>query len=369
MQFGFFGPCNYSAPELPRGWPAAPRHYDAQHGKTSLSSAFELFRVADDVGFDWVTVAEHHYHARQLSSNPITVAAVLAEQLKRARIGVLGITLPLHNPIRVAEDLALLDNMCDGRLFVGFFRGVPNEFMTYGTNPEESRERLYEGLDLVRKAWTEPEPFGWEGRYYRFRTVSIWPQPFQKPFPRILVTGTTRETAEYAAQQDFDIGIAFQTTELAAEQTKIYLDAANAAGHERTGANVLFRHFAYVAETDAQALADCQAWNHGSLAGILAPPPKKAAAFGAAMADVIGTGNFGGVANMRTASPLPFFLGSPETVAAQIKAFGETTGIERVEIVMSGDVVPADAALRSTRLFGQEVIPRVRAVAAAGVGS
>jgi alkanesulfonate monooxygenase SsuD/methylene tetrahydromethanopterin reductase-like flavin-dependent oxidoreductase (luciferase family) len=369
MEFGLFGPCNYSAPEIPRGWPAAPRHFDANFGQSSLEDTYALFRLADEVGFDWVTVAEHHYHARQLSANPITMAAVVAQHVKRARIGVLGVTLPLHNPIRVAEDLALLDNMCNGRLFVGFFRGVPNEFMTYGTNPEESRERLYEGLDLIRKAWTEPEPFGWEGRYYRFRTVSIWPQPMQKPHPRMLVTGTTSETAMYAAQQDFDIGIAFQTGDLAVTQTKIYLDAALAAGHAATGSNVLFRHFAYVAETDEEALADCQKWNHGSLAGVLAPPPKKAAAFGAAMADVIGSGKFGGVANMQTASPLPYFLGSPETVAAQIREFGETTGIGRVEVVLSGDLVPSDAALRAVRLFGEEVIPRVRAATATAAAS
>ncbi len=363
MEFGFFGPCNYSAPDIPRGWPAASRHFDSAYGQSSLEESYELFSLADDIGFDWVTVAEHHYHARQLTSNPITMAAVIAERVKRARIGVLGVTLPLHNPIRVAEDLALLDNMCGGRLFVGFFRGVPNEFMTYGTNPEESRERLYEGLDLVRKAWTEPEPFGWEGRYYRHRTVSIWPQPMQKPFPRILVTGTTPETATYAAQQDFDIGIAFQTVELAAEQTRIYIEAGAAAGRELTGANVLFRHFAYIADTDEQALADCEQYNHGSLAGVLAPPPKKAAAFGAAMREVVTTGNFGGVATMQTASPLPFFLGSPDTVAEQIRVFEEATGIGRIEIVMSGDVLPHELAMRSTRLFGEEVIPRVRATA------
>jgi alkanesulfonate monooxygenase SsuD/methylene tetrahydromethanopterin reductase-like flavin-dependent oxidoreductase (luciferase family) len=359
MQFGLFGPCNYSAPEIPRGWPAAPRHFDATYGQSSLEQTYELFELADEVGFDWVTVAEHHYHARQLSANPITMAAVIAERVKRARIGVLGVTLPLHNPVRVAEDLALLDNLCGGRLFVGFFRGVPNEFMTYGTNPEESRERLYEGMDLVRAAWTEPEPFGWEGRYHRFRVVSIWPQPLQKPHPRILVTGTTDETATYAAQQDLDIGVAFQTAELAAAQARVYLDAAAAAGRALTGDNVLFRHFAYVAETDEEALADCQRYNHGSLAGVLAPPPERAAAFGEAMGEIVGTGRFGGVATMQTASPLPFFLGSPETVAEQIRSFGEATGIGRVEIVTSGDVLPHELALRSVRLFGREVLPRV----------
>lgn len=364
MQFGLFGPCNYSAPSIPRGWPAAPRHFDAAYGRSSLDETYELFELADRIGYDWVTVAEHHYHARQLSSNPITMAAVVAQRVKRARIGVLGVTLPLHNPIRVAEDLALLDNMCGGRLFVGFFRGVPNEFMTYGTNPEESRERLYEGLDLIRAAWAEPEAFGWEGRYHRFRVVSIWPQPAQKPHPRMLVTGTTRETAVYAAQQDFDIGIAFQTAEFAAEQARIYLEAAHEAGREFSGHNILFRHFAYVAETDEQALADCREWNHGSLAGVLAPPPEKAAAFGAAMGEIIGTGKFGGVANMMTASPLPFFLGSPDTVAEQIAAFEATTGIGRLEIVTSGDVLPHALAMRSATLFGEEVIPRVRSLTA-----
>jgi alkanesulfonate monooxygenase SsuD/methylene tetrahydromethanopterin reductase-like flavin-dependent oxidoreductase (luciferase family) len=347
MTVGLFGPCNYSAPEIPRGWPAAPRHYDPAYGASSLEQTYELFELADAVGFDWVTVAEHHYHARQLSANPITMAAVIAQRAKRSGIAVLGVTLPLHNPIRVAEDLALLDNMCGGRLYTGFFRGVPNEFMTYGTNPEESRERLYEGLDLVRAAWTEPEPFGWQGRYYRYRMVSIWPQPMQKPHPRMLLTGTTPDTAAYAARNGFDIGIAFQTVELAREQTTLYLETARAAGRTAGPENVLFRHFAYVAETNEQALADVREWNHGSLSGVLAPPPKRAAAFGAAMGEVISTGKFGGVANMQSMSPLPFFLGSPETVARQVLAFGEETGIGRLDLIMSGDLMPHEAAMRS----------------------
>jgi alkanesulfonate monooxygenase SsuD/methylene tetrahydromethanopterin reductase-like flavin-dependent oxidoreductase (luciferase family) len=86
---------------------------------------------------------------------------------------MLGHLLPLNNPVQVAEELGLLDNLTNGRLVMGFLRGTPNEDQVYGVNPAEGRGRLLESMDLILKALTEPQPFSWEGRYYQFRTVAV----------------------------------------------------------------------------------------------------------------------------------------------------------------------------------------------------
>ena len=73
-------------------------------------------------------------------------------------------------------------------------RGTTNEYLTYGLNPAEARERTTEGMELILKAWTEPQPFGWQGRHYQYRTVSVWPRPLQQPLPPTYSLGTSRES-------------------------------------------------------------------------------------------------------------------------------------------------------------------------------
>src|SRR5205814_8270507 len=131
--------------------------------------------LADRVGFDWVACSEHHYSSSSLSPNPILLAAAVSQHLKRAKIALLGPTLPLTNPVRVAEEFAMLDNLTGGRLVAGLLRGTPNEFATYGINPDETRAQYEEGIELVRKALTEPQPYGWQARHYQYPTISIWP--------------------------------------------------------------------------------------------------------------------------------------------------------------------------------------------------
>src|SRR5439155_115871 len=87
-------------------------------------------------------------------------------------------------PVQLAEELAMLDTFTEGRLVVGLLRGTTNEYLTYDLNPLEARERTDEGMEVILKAWTEPHPFGWQGRYFQYRTVSIWPRPLQKPESR-----------------------------------------------------------------------------------------------------------------------------------------------------------------------------------------
>src|ERR1700741_5689174 len=105
--------------------------------------------------------------------------------------------------------MALLDTMAEGRLIAGMLRGTTNEALTYDLNPQESRERTDEGMELVLKAWTEPQPFGWQGRHFRYRTISIWPRPLQQPHPPTYALGTSRESCDFAARHRLGGGVAY----------------------------------------------------------------------------------------------------------------------------------------------------------------
>ena len=174
MQSAVFSIVPYGRQQGSRGWPAPADDYSAEVAQSSMQRALEHFEVADQLGFDWVTVAEHHFSPASLTPNPMVMAGAVAQRVKRAKIALLGSNVPIQNPVRVAEEFAMLDTLTGGRLIAGMLRGTTNEYVTYGVNPAESRERFAEALDLIVRAWTEPQPFGWLGRYYEYRTISIW---------------------------------------------------------------------------------------------------------------------------------------------------------------------------------------------------
>jgi hypothetical protein len=174
-------------------WPLSGEYYSSDAAVQSMQTTFDQFRCADEFGFDWVTVAEHHYSAFSLSPNPMVMAGALSQIARRARIAVLGPTLPILNPVRVAEELAMIDTMSGGQVIAGMMRGTPNEYLTYNINPAESRERFAEPLHLIRRAWTEMRPFGWLARYYQYRTISIWPRPVRQPHPPLYMSGVSSD--------------------------------------------------------------------------------------------------------------------------------------------------------------------------------
>src|ERR1700742_2189135 len=195
-----------------------------------MERALEYFEVADEAGFDWVSVAEHHYAPGSLTPNPMVMAGAVAQRVTRARIALLGPTLPIQTPVRVAEELAMLDTLTGGRVVAGLLRGTSNEYVTYGVNPAESRERFMEALTLIVRPWTEPPPFGWLGRYYEYRTISIWPRPVQTPHPPIFMSISSPEAAEFAAAHRISAGLAVTTLDRARDSVRVYRAAAQTDG-------------------------------------------------------------------------------------------------------------------------------------------
>ena len=153
MKASYLGAMGYSQRyNFPTTWPIPPIYHDPETSVRSYQEGIEECEFAEEMGFEWVSFSEHHYSGRIATGTPAVMAAAVAERCKKVKIAMLGHLLTLNNPVRVAEELGLLDNLTNGRLVIGFLRGTPNEDQTYSVNPAEGRGRLLEGMALVIKA-------------------------------------------------------------------------------------------------------------------------------------------------------------------------------------------------------------------------
>lgn len=164
--------------------------YDPKIGADLYKMYFDQYLLADELGLNCM-INEHHQTATCLNpSGPISLA-ILARETRNARLCILGNPAAnLADPIRCAEEMAMIDNISYGRLDCGFVRGVPYELFASNANPTETGERLWESIDLIVKAWTTHDgPFNYEGKWLHKRQVNVWPRPYQQPHPPVWTTG------------------------------------------------------------------------------------------------------------------------------------------------------------------------------------
>jgi len=332
------------------GWPTPQALARPEDALRSHRINFDLARLADELGFDWVSTSEHHYSPRLLAPNAFLVSAALSQVLPRAKIAVLGPLVAMNNPVRIAEELALLDTISGGRCIVLFLRGTPNEFLSYGVNPEETRARTQEATTLILRAFTEGRPFGWIGRYYRYRTVSVWPGPVQRPHPPFYYSGNSKESAGFAAAMRLGLGISFYPVRFAAELAQHYRAECARHGWQPKPEQLVYRCRVAVGEDAKEAARlrdgliatnDPRGGLYSGRGGNVEPPP--AARPGMGLDEVR-------------------FCGDPDTVVRQIEEFYDATGMGVIDLIFGGftSTLTIDETARSMRLFATEVAPRIR---------
>jgi alkanesulfonate monooxygenase SsuD/methylene tetrahydromethanopterin reductase-like flavin-dependent oxidoreductase (luciferase family) len=343
----------YRSPqEFPAGWPTPPAYYDRDIGRQNFHEGYERIEFADELGYDWISFSEHHYTPTILAPNAAMVAAAMINRTHRAKLACLGHTLPLNNPVRVAEELALLDNLSEGRLIAGLLRGTPNEFQTFSVNPAETRERALESMELILKAWTEPQPFSWLGRHYDYRTVSVWPRPLQQPYPPTYVLGSSKESAEFAAAHHLGIGVSFVPIHVLSQLFSYYREKCAEAGWEPKPKDMLYRAGVCIAETDEQAQQDANRyWMRGGNFNL--KPNVYAAIAG-------GDGN--PLRPLAAAGGLYFasFIGGPDTVFNKIKQFRDECGVGVVDVIVQTLRGGQAKVLHDMEFFAKEVMPRAK---------
>jgi alkanesulfonate monooxygenase SsuD/methylene tetrahydromethanopterin reductase-like flavin-dependent oxidoreductase (luciferase family) len=350
------------------------RIYDPTIGAELYNRYFDEWMLADDLGLDIMT-NEHHATPTCLDvACPLTLA-ILARQTKKARLLALG--NPIANrrdPVRLAEEMAMIDNLSRGRLECGFVRGVPMEILPANSNPVRMSERLWEAHDLILKAWTTHDgPFSWEGRYFHYRNVNIWPRPYQQPHPPIWITSSTRDSIKGVAERGYVLGI-FLTGH---EDARTFFDAYReyAAGAvRRDDGSVAPDRFAYLAlacvgETDEigmQGVRKIMWYLHtNKIAAQFRSPPGYAAIPAAVRAMRGGEVQARRPVHQASAEELVergvIFAGNPDTVFGQIKRFSDVVGgLGNLMIMGQGGELGHEETVSNLTLFANEVYPRLR---------
>ncbi len=211
---------------------------EKRHGTTDEASAFrDIFELADRAdawGADCVWLGEIHFTpTRSVISASLQVATAIASRTKRVRVGSAVKVLPLDHPLRIAEEVATVDQLSQGRFEFGIGRsGVAASYDTYGVPYGESQARFLEALDIIRQAW-RGEPFGYEGKFYSFKRALVTPRPYQLPHPPMRMAVTSSEAFPAAGKMGVAVFIGLRLAEVSelAAQLASYRAAFREAGH------------------------------------------------------------------------------------------------------------------------------------------
>jgi alkanesulfonate monooxygenase SsuD/methylene tetrahydromethanopterin reductase-like flavin-dependent oxidoreductase (luciferase family) len=231
--------------------------YDPEVGNHVYHTYMDQLEYADALGFDGIGVNEHHQNGYGLMPSPNLIAAGLARRTSQAAICVIGNSIALYNPpIRVAEEFAMLDVISGGRLVAGFPVGTPMDTnFCYGQIPALTRDKYYEAHDLIMRAWSEREPFAFDGKYNQLRYVNCWPRPIQKPHPPIYIPGGgSIETWEWCARMDYNYSyLSFGGYIAGQAMLEGFWERVASLGKDESPHRASFAQIICVAETDAEA--------------------------------------------------------------------------------------------------------------------
>jgi alkanesulfonate monooxygenase SsuD/methylene tetrahydromethanopterin reductase-like flavin-dependent oxidoreductase (luciferase family) len=241
--------------ELP--WPLPRRHFKPDVAVRTYEEHLTAWETMDRLGFDGVGFNEHHTSPYGLMNSPNLMAASAAQRTQRIKLLIYGNLLPLHDPLRLAEELAMLDCLSNGRIVSGFARGIPREHNVYKVPLRDSRARFEEAWEIIRRAWTE-ESFSYTGKFWSYENVAIWPRPVQQPRPPVWVPVTgSKETIEWAAKHDIPITPGLVPTKgLREDIIRYYARCLAEHGHRLTPEHLIVQASAYVADSKAQAVRE-----------------------------------------------------------------------------------------------------------------
>lgn len=249
MKFGIFSVVDHYPKELKRDV------------GTFYEELLEQVEAAESLGFDSFWIAEHHFHEYGAIPRPAIWMAAAAQRTKRIKLGCAVVVLPFDNPLRVAEDLAMVDILSNGRLELGVGSGyLAHEFAGFNLDPQGKRERFDESLTILQKAWTG-EKFSHSGQFYNCHDVQLNVVPVQKQ-PRIHIAVLRNEVAPFVGAQKLPMMmIPYATTdklEELAETTKNYREAYSAAGGDSKEIEISFGLHTHCAATTEQALRESE---------------------------------------------------------------------------------------------------------------
>lgn len=241
-------------------WPFSDDEYDPEIGEELYQTYLEQLALCEELGYDMVALNEHHYSSYGLMPSPNLMASNLVARTDEIPVGIMGNVLPIRGqPIRVAEELAMLDVLSGGRIVSGFVRGIPSEYAAYNVDPDESRDRFAEAWELIVRAWEEEDQFDWNGDFFQYNNVYIWPRPKQDPHPPLWMPAESEKSIQFAVEKRVPIGRVYAGTENVASTFDRYRELAREI-HDWTPSDEYFTpcRLVYVAETMERARAEAE---------------------------------------------------------------------------------------------------------------
>ena len=382
MKFEWFHLMPY--PDLPEDfrekyssvWVDVPSQlFDPARGHEVYNDYLDELEYAADMGFDGICVNEHHQNAYGLMPSPNLMAASLARRTSNTALVVLGNSIALYDPpIRVAEEFAMLDVISGGRLVAGFPVGTSMDTnFGYGETPITLRDKYREAHDLIIKAWTEPEPFAWNGKYTQLRYVNTWPRPLQKPHPPVWVPGGgSIETTEWITDMDYLMAnLSYGGYKAAKSVMDQYWRLVDEKEKEPNPYRAGFLQLVAVSETEAQAKEDYEeaalyfyrrclhvnpSFNnvpgYRSLRSMelsmRSGRPSSLGAFGGTHGwdDYLEQGNI--------------IAGSPEQVIEKIRDLADSLRVGHLMMLLQFGNMSKDLTMKNTRLFAEKVMPEIK---------
>jgi len=364
--------------ELP--YPLSNKHFKPEVAVRTYAEHLEAWEELDRLGYDGVGFNEHHCSPYGLMNSPNLLAAAVAQRTKNLKLLIYGNLLPLHEPLRLAEELAMLDCMSNGRLISGFARGIPREYQVHNVPLAQSRARFEEAFDIITRAWSE-EIFSYDGVFWSYKDVALWPRPVQRPRPPIWmpIVGS-KESIEFAGRHNLPITPGLGRSQgLRDDIIRYYARCLAQSSHRITPDHLSLGISAYVADSKAQAVREMgphhlyfnrTLFSHGNFTetdrqrqtgyasaastDYVSPENLRAAQFaredfrGLTMSDV-----------ERQAEQMPW--GTADEVTRRIIAAADSAGANTVQVSLNRGVLPHEMFMNQIRRFAAEVLPALQA--------
>jgi len=313
---------------------------------------FEQIEELERLGFDRAWVTEHHFgDYGGAIPHPPTFLSAVACRTSRIRLGVAIAVLPLNNPVYLAESYGMVDVVSNGRLDFGIGKGSePIEYVRFGARREEATQRMTEGTEILRQAWSD-EPVNFHGEFFDYDNVRVLPKPVQRPHPPIWVGATrTEETFRWAGENGFNLmTIPFVHPTIGALHglVETYRAALGRAAHDSATRQVLAKFHIYVSDSLEQGIREASPYmkNYSAIHAAVDPNRKLT--------------NRDIVLDMERGF---IIVGDPQRCIDTIRRWHEEAGLTTFSFTFHFGGMPQEMALKNIRLFAERVMPALEGV-------
>jgi alkanesulfonate monooxygenase SsuD/methylene tetrahydromethanopterin reductase-like flavin-dependent oxidoreductase (luciferase family) len=316
---------------------------------------FGQMEEIDRLGYDQIWVTEHHFalYGGTLP-HPPTFLSAIARTTNRIRLGVAINVLPLHNPLDVAESYAMVDVISNGRLDFGVGKGSEShEYKKAGVNQAESTGRMFEGIEVIRQAWSN-RPVSFSGEFFKYENVPVLPKPVQRPHPPIWVgCARSEDSFQWAGKNGFNLmtlPYLYREPHILPGLVKTYRGALADAGHDFTQTDVLGKFHIYVSSSLDQAIKEAAPYLESYFDVHRAADPERN--MGAGLLTV---------RDVKTQLAHGFVIaGEPQRCVDTIHKWREEVGLTTISGTFHFGGMPHEMALKNIRLFAERVMPEFR---------